>query len=520
MKRTMTPIAVDLFAGAGGMGEGLMSAGVRIAAAVELHPQPSLTYAFNHPGCAVLVGDMKRLSLKRLEEAVISATGMDKVDVVVGGPPCQGFSTAGRKKSDDPRNSLFHEFVKVVEHFRPRLFVLENVPGFKKMHAGRAYVQAVRLFTRLGYTVTDDLLNALAYGAPQGRLRFVMVGWLAGKVDPFEWPAKTHGVWEPTSLFDSRLNAPITVSDALEDIAFLESGYEAHRHHETARTEYQKDRRDGCDLLFNHLATRHRKKAVEIFSHIKEGGTIASVPVGIRSAKRTMARMDRNSPSNAVLALPDDLIHYRHNRIPTVREMARLQTFDDDYVIFGKRTSGFVERRVDVPQYTQVGNAVPPLLARALGKAIIKAFGADERDLREVTARRERHACVLGSSGYAGYLLAQEAKEQIILQTVEGDLLPLPIGDNETPVVSAEPLHDWTLAPNPRHGQWCPGIDPRRVPAHVSLQACENANDQNSRQPATESEICNSDNVTVAGIGDMSADGYDKPQQRNPLLPN
>jgi DNA (cytosine-5)-methyltransferase 1 len=471
----MIPTAVDLFAGAGGMGEGLMSSGVRVAAAVELHPQPALTYAFNHHGCAVLVGDMKKLSLKRLEDAVISATGTEKVDVVVGGPPCQGFSTAGRKKSDDPRNGLFQQFVNVVEHFRPRLFVLENVPGFKKMHDGRAYFQAVRLFTRLGYTLTDDLLNAVAYGAPQGRLRFVMVGWLAGKVDRFEWPTKTHGNWESNSLFERRLLAPITVSDALEDIAFLDSGYEAHRHHESAQTQYQKERRDGCDLLFNHLASRHRKKAVEMFSHIEEGSTIASVPVGIRSAKRTMARMDRNSSSNAVLALPDDLIHYRHNRIPTVREMARLQTFDDDYVVFGKRTSGFVERRVDVPQYTQIGNAVPPLLAKALGKAIIKAFGAEERDLREVTMRRARHAWVLGSSGYAGYRLAEEAKEHIALRTVEGEVLPLPIGDDETPVARAKPLCDWTLAPNPRLGQWCPGVEPRAVPAHATLETCEEA---------------------------------------------
>lgn len=175
---TMTPVAVDLFAGAGGLGEGLMSAGVRVAAAVELHPQPSLTYAFNHPGSAVLVGDIRQLPMDRLEAAVRTATGKRKIDVVVGGPPCQGFSTAGKKVSEDPRNSLFNQFVRVVEHFRPKLFLLENVPGFKKMHGGRAYTEAVALFTRLGYTITDDLLNAMDYGVPQGRLRFVMVGWL------------------------------------------------------------------------------------------------------------------------------------------------------------------------------------------------------------------------------------------------------------------------------------------------------------------------------------------------------
>src|SRR3954469_12021385 len=116
----MTPVAVDLFAGAGGLGEGLMAAGVQVGAAVELHPQPALTYAFNHPGTAVLVGDIRKLPMARLGTAVQSATDKAKVDVVVGGPPCQGFSTAGKKRSNDPRNSLFNQFVRVVEHFRPK----------------------------------------------------------------------------------------------------------------------------------------------------------------------------------------------------------------------------------------------------------------------------------------------------------------------------------------------------------------------------------------------------------------
>jgi DNA (cytosine-5)-methyltransferase 1 len=413
---------------------------------------------------------MRKLPVERIEEAVFSAAGTRRVDVVAGGPPCQGFSTAGKKVSEDPRNSLFSQFVRVVDHFRPKVFLLENVPGFKKMHGGRAHSQAVKLFTEIGYTLKDDLLNAVHYGVPQGRLRFVMVGWLKGQVAPFEWPEKTHGSDRARTLFPTGVVPPITVCDALEDIAFLEPGYEAHRHQDVATSEYQKERRHGCDLLFNHLASRHRPKAVEMFSHIKEGDTISSVPISIRSAKRTMARMNRMAPSNAVLALPDDLIHYRHNRIPTVREMARLQTFDDDYVFIGKRTSGFVERRVDVPQYTQVGNAVPPLLARALGRSLLKALGAEYRDLRELDIRRNRHAWILGSSGYAGYSLSLEAEGRVVLKTVEGDILPLPIDEVETPITDAEPVRDWTLLRNPRKGQWCPGVQPRKVPAHISLE--------------------------------------------------
>jgi DNA (cytosine-5)-methyltransferase 1 len=150
--------------------------------------------------------------------------------------------------------------------------------------------------------------------------------------------------------------------------------------------------------------------------------------------------------------------------------MARLQTFDDDYVFIGKRTSGFVERRVDVPQYTQVGNAVPPLLARALGRSLLKALGAEYRDLRELDIRRNRHAWILGSSGYAGYSLSLEAEGRVVLKTVEGDILPLPIDEVETPITDAEPVRDWTLLRNPRKGQWCPGVQPRKVPAHISLE--------------------------------------------------
>src|SRR4051794_35073822 len=136
------PVAVDLFSGAGGLAEGLEAVGIRVAAAVELHPQPALTHAFNHPHTRVLAGDIRDLDLKVLDREVREATGSAIVDVVVGGPPCQGFSTAGKMNADDPRNGLFRSFVKAVEYFQPRMFVLENVPGFKNMHGGAMYDEA------------------------------------------------------------------------------------------------------------------------------------------------------------------------------------------------------------------------------------------------------------------------------------------------------------------------------------------------------------------------------------------
>jgi len=450
-----------------------MASGLKVVAASEVHPQPALTYAFNHPGTPVVVGDVRDLGMDVLESIVREST--DKVDLIVGGPPCQGFSTAGKKKANDPRNGLFQEYVRAVEHFRPRMFVLENVPGFKKMHGGRAFKGAHSQLASLGYEIRDALLDASWYGVPQRRQRFIMVGWLPGRAEPFEWPERERAGDSIGGLF-AELNeekSPATVGAALEDIAYLEPGWEANAHQNRAACSYQQSRRSNSGgLLFNHLATKHRAKAVRLFSFIPEGRTISSVPPEERtSKKRTMARLDRNDVSNAVLALPDDLIHYRHDRIPTVREMARLQSFDDDYVIFGKRTSGFKERRVDVPQYTQVGNAVPPLLAVALGRQLARSLGAEAQDLRRLETRREQLRYVVGSSGFAGYLLASGSGDLVDLRDVEGERIHAPEADEgAVSVADSEPLAEWAKRGNPKRGQWAPGVAPRPKPAHVPVE--------------------------------------------------
>jgi len=471
------PVAIDLFAGAGGLSEGLESAGIRVVAATELHPQPALTYAFNQPNTSVLFGDIRELSLDFLAETVRHRTGKIEVDLVVGGPPCQGFSTAGKKAPTDPRNSLFYHFVRVVEYFRPRMFLLENVPGFKKMHDGQAFSRCSHMFRALGYSTVDATLDASHYGVPQRRQRFIMVGWLPGAAAPFPWPLQTHGdvgTNEELPLFPSKLLPFITAEEALDDIAFLEPGWESHRHQEAARTDYQRERRNRCNLLFNHLATRHRPKAATIFSFIREGGTISSVPPSLRSAKRTMARLDRKSISNAVLALPDDIIHYRHDRIPTVREMARLQSFDDDYVFLGKRTSGFLERRVDVPQYTQVGNAVPPLLGRVLGAALLKCLGGIQQDLRDLRQRRERHKWIRGSSGFAGYTLDPTAQGKIAITDIRGRIHPLPASTDDIPVAQSKSPFEWKVyATPPMRGQWAPTVTPKKSPAYMMEPGCD-----------------------------------------------
>ena len=180
-----------------------------------------------------------------------------------------------------------------------------------------------------------------------------------------------------------------------------------------------------------------------MFRRLVAGKTIRSIPEEHRSGKQRMRRLHREDTSFAVLALPDDYIHYQRHRIPTVREMARLQSFDDDYVFFGKRTTSDLSRRVDVPQYTQVGNAVPPLLAKALGKALVRALGGPQKDLRMAGLRRKRHGWIRGSSGYLGYTLAPVAEGKIALYDILGNSLPLPLCEEEVPVGSQAGLVEW-----------------------------------------------------------------------------
>jgi DNA (cytosine-5)-methyltransferase 1 len=259
-------------------------------------------------------------------------------------------------------------------------------------------------------------------------------------------------------LFSHTLAKHVSVADALGDIAFLEPGKEAHRHQANPLSSFQVERR-ASPYLFNHLATKHREKAVEMFSLIAEGRTINSVPTESKSSKKTMARLDRHHISNTVLALPDDLIHYNHHRIPTVREMARLQSFDDDYVFIGKRTSGFMERKHDVPQYTQVGNAVPPLLAKAIGRALALMFNVSPEDVRQRDERLKRLAWVRGTSGYSGYTLSTIAEDKLALYNIDGEQIPLPIDEKPTPVIERKEVEDWRNSKDEMPArQWAPGV--------------------------------------------------------------
>lgn len=438
--------AVDLFAGAGGLSEGLQASGVDVVAAVELHPHAGLTHAFNHPGTDVLVGDINDLNTETLE-SVLVAKSVPRADLVVGGPPCQGFSTAGQKNSLDPRNRLFEQYLRVVKYLRPRALVMENVPGFKTMHGGRIYEEATSGLRDLGYEYRDTILDAADFGVPQRRRRFVLIAWLPEEMTGIDWPAQTHQLGEgeePLGLFDVSMQRPyVTSGEALADLNFIAPGFEGFRFPNEAECDYQNERRKNAEFLFNHLTTKHRAKAAQMLSYIPEGGNIRSVPEEIRSAKRTMVRLHRSRISNTVVSLPDDLIHYSEDRILSVRETARLQSFDDDYVFLGKRTSCNTQRRSDCPQYTQVGNAVPPLLAKAIGKSLMAAFGATVGDNRDLAERRHRASHLCGSSGGNGHTLSSALQLPNLLD-IEGNPLAVPRGEGAR-VADQPDIVEWAV---------------------------------------------------------------------------
>lgn len=438
---TTTLVAVDLFSGAGGLSEGFAAAGIHVAVAVEKDYHAALTHAFNHPHTSVICDDLTGITKRRILSHVARNTGCTKVDIVAGGPPCQGFSSAGRQLLNDSRNDLIWEFARVVKEIRPRCFVFENVPEIASIAQGRLIRRLLEKFADCGYEVANvdvqqapllqylPIVDAASLGVPQRRRRLILVGWLGG-CRAFDWGALSNGLRRNPAK-------QVSVHDAIADLAFLRGGFESHSYELPATTKFQRERRRGSIAPFNHLASSHRPNTVAMFRHFSQGGTVASIPEHLRTGKQRRARLNPNAVSHAVVGLQDDFIHYSRHRVPTVRELARLQSFDDGYVFFGKRTANSKSRSLETAQYTQVGNAVPPLVAKSLGRAIISALGSEHRDLRDALERTSRQKHVLGTSAHAGYKLAEALVDSIRMYDRDGALVPIRTVDSAMPIRSS-----------------------------------------------------------------------------------
>ena len=345
------PTAIELFCGCGGMGLGLEQAGFEILYANDVSKDATNTYKANLHSRMVECKDVARVDPREVRVKIGRP-----VDIVVAGTPCQGFSILGRRDPDDPRNTLFRHLARFIKEFRPKVFIMENVGGMLTMRNGRDF-EKIRKKLEGGrhgpkYRTTCVKLLASEYGVPQNRERVFLIG-------------------TAEDLGDINLQIPatqkITAKEAISDLAFLDSGEESCLYEKPPKTEYQKNMRGGCLMLCNHKASRHSKQVMNRFARIPPGGNGRQVVI---MGKRDCRRMDPDSPARTITTLPEDLIHYAKHRIPTVRELARLQSFPDWFVFTGPRTTGGLRRRSMCCQYTQVGNAVPPLLARELLKAI------------------------------------------------------------------------------------------------------------------------------------------------------
>ena len=372
-KQNNLPTVIDLFAGAGGMTEGLKKSGFKSVLANEYDPMAVQTFAFNHPDVPVIAKDIRELSVAEILEKTDLKVG--ELSLISGGPPCQGFSLAGTRLDSDPRNKMFLDFVRLVDGLKPAVFVFENVAGIMSMSGGAALAAIVREFEIIGYHCQYKLINAADYGVPQARPRFIMLGTRGGEVLGF--PDPTHGVREKNEdLFSKSLTPYVTTWEALSDLPEIHQGEgeEIQHHHGRYHNAYQAARRGDRQpgLIFNHRATRHSELIVKRYASIPEGGNNSQVPEELRTKKINVFKLHSDRPSRTVTCNHrTDLLHPRMPRGTTVREAARLQSFDDDYRFFGNLT----RKAKYVTQDDQVGNAVPPLLAKALGDYIKERMG-------------------------------------------------------------------------------------------------------------------------------------------------
>ncbi len=390
---------IDLFAGCGGLSLGFKKAGWNRLFAIEAHKHAFDTYKANHIDAADddawpswLPKEPTRIEelLAKHGSELVKLRG--KVDLVAGGPPCQGFSTAGRRRADDPRNKMVQHYLDLLKIVRPRYVLLENVRGFTTMKHTEAetYADYVRRqLDGLGYDVWTELLVASDWGVPQNRPRYFVVA--AAKeslpgIDPFlRLRVARKAFLEKRGLSPDQR---VSTKDALEDFETagrelmdnLDGGvagfYQASRTAKSASAFAKLMRADSSVEPNSQRLPNHSASTVEKFSKIIEkcrAGRPLTIEdrAALKMKKRSLTLLDANAPACTVTTLPDDIVHYSEPRILTVRECARLQSFPDWFAFQGPYTTGGKQRAEACPRYTQVGNAVPPLLAEAVAEMLL-----------------------------------------------------------------------------------------------------------------------------------------------------
>ncbi|TAD78165.1 MAG: DNA cytosine methyltransferase [Oscillatoriales cyanobacterium] len=398
----MTYSVLDTFAGAGGFSLGFQLAGARIIGAIEVDRWASETFQYNHSDAIVMQNDITQLS----DRKILDTFGQYHPDVLLGGPPCQGFSVCNKNNGDpkDPRNSLFEELVRVGSLLRPQLIVMENVPNIIKARTTKNE-QVIDIitheFNKMGYHVYHQILEATDYGIPQIRKRLFVIASRKKLANPF--PPKTHTTAQQPNLLEMHLvNCP-TLWDAISDLPILNAreGQEETDYTMPPQNDYQRLLREGSTQLFNHKAMNHSQRLVERFAAMAWGDSTSDVPTHLRPLRRNSTefsettydqnnrRMHPDRPCHTIPAsFYANFVHPFQHRNFTAREGARIQSFPDWYHFKGKPTVVshkllHREGRLDekhLCQYNQIGNAVPPLLAKAIAKNLFDQLQDSLRD--------------------------------------------------------------------------------------------------------------------------------------------
>ena len=337
---------VDLFSGCGGLSLGFKQAGFEIKAMVDFDKDSLITARENKISKNILNIDLyKKEWLTNLFEFI----DKDDIDVVIGGPPCQGFSLTGPRKFDDKRNLLYQALYDLIKESEPKAFLIENVKGMATLYKGSVKREIINKFTRIGYKVNTMILNSQDFGVPQSRERLFYVGM------------KNHIFDFPKPFFNS--SNFINCKEAIDDLPSLEDLIELYFYPKEANSLYQKLIRNNLNELHNHQPTRHSKEVINVISQVPEGGNYKDLPPGVGESRRfneAWTRYHSLKPSKTIDTGHRNHFHYIYNRVPTVRENCRLQSFPDEFKVYGSKTS----------QNRQIGNAVPVLLAKILAENI------------------------------------------------------------------------------------------------------------------------------------------------------
>lgn len=430
--------AIDLFCGAGGCSEGLIQAGFHILFSSDISDMAEKTYRNRHEQLGLQQGkntwferrDIRELTGEEIKNyisklEIFKDKKIPDIDLMIGGPSCQGFSRAGRRDNSDPRNMLFGEYIRVINEIKPKYIVLENVEGFMDMQFygysginGNIYpdgsvtpVIMKQELHQIGYKTLDvKVLNAADYGVPQKRRRVIFIGYREDVTKP-SYPSPTvspdkyitledaigdlvakSGKIEKTKYQIESINGrtptvegvPIACTEIKNtelsrQTEIVRERFELFEEGETGTNLKKRILSEGIDIsdkpnLVSFCANKLNLNSIEVIELFKNKlATKEQVDI-LLTKKNIRQKWSRKEPANTVLTIADDFISPWEPRSFSVREMARCQSFDDSFEFLGKRTTGGLRRRVEVPQYTQVGNAVPPLMAKAIAEEILKVL--------------------------------------------------------------------------------------------------------------------------------------------------